>query len=144
VVELIDRVVFKKKFTPSGYPDIIRYFKQDFVECQHIQKNILIENKRRIPITKMICQVFKVDESRLFDKTRKQDVVDARRCLIYILRIKQKWGLRKTAKLVRQTHPNIIFSCKKFVILFESDKQFNNKSNKILRMYDNGNLIIEK
>jgi hypothetical protein len=81
-------------------------------------------------ITKIIALVFQVDHQKLFEKTRKRNIVEARQAAMYISYKKiQGITLSKIGDFFNKDHSTVMYAIKMVENLYDSDKSFKSKVN---------------
>ena len=105
--------------------EIIKYFRN----CpDKFDSNFTI----KIDLNEAICKIFKIPVNSLFDRSRKREIINARRLYMYILNKEMKWGPSLTGRYTGWDHASVIYSSKKCEDLMDTEKDYKAKVNLIL------------
>ena len=102
-------------------------------------------------LAKVICELFGVPEDVLFLRSRKRELVDARRLYFYILDKKANWGpsavSRHTASISCNKgwdHASVIYASRKCEEIMETEKSYRQKADEIFQALKEDRIRIPK
>ena len=84
-----------------------------------------------IYIENTVCRIFGVDREMLYYKSRKREIVDARRVVFYFIRETLYYSYEKIANIYDMKHCNILFHCNRLIELMESDRILRHRFNEV-------------
>jgi chromosomal replication initiation ATPase DnaA len=119
----------------ENYSEVIRYFRK-FPD----HKKVNFSSK--IDIEDYICEIFKIPSGWLFRKSRKKEIINARRLYMYILNRKMKWGPSATERFTGWDHSSVIYSSRKCEDFMENEKDYREKAEGIFAELKYGRIKI--
>ncbi len=92
----------------------------------------LITNKKTPEqILELVSKKLLIPIEDLKLRTRKQDIVDARRICIHLIKDQGDLSLEKIGKIFKQDHATVLHALRTYDALIINNKEFRNKANKV-------------
>jgi chromosomal replication initiation ATPase DnaA len=110
----------------NDFAEIIKYFRDECPEHNRISLTT------KIDLNKVICEAFGISVEYLFIRSRKQEIINARRLYMYILNKKMKWGPSLTGRHIGWDHASVIHASKKCEALMSTERYYRDKVNQVL------------